>query len=388
MDNHITDRSDNAFSTLLDVRQRLEQQRLWYDEWQREDKRLADRIGLLDPSKPLDREKGQLIASLRRRLQLTLVKECLDVAPEVVDKLGLKSIRLKLVDQFLRLTQDEKMLWMQNFRFIMTPQTRSLDEKISNVRAYRSVGQQRNFLLGGDSGMGKTTYLNWFTAQHIPDVERERNHVPVIKIDAPVNNKSPKPLFQRMILECGMTYHPKDNEEDLLAQLVVYIQKCGVEVIIVDEIEHLVRHELRRRLLEVSNVSPGVPIICASCTPEQWVEGDSEIAGRWNDYFGLVPYKGERLEGLLTFIEIFLPFTRDSQLGRMKIKSTDGKQQAGPASLIEGWTKGVLRDIMILICDASQRAIQKNQPCLSPTLLLESWRNIQTNSVPNLLRGE
>ena len=106
-------------------------------------------------------------------------------------------------------------------------------------------------------------------------MERERTRVPIVKIDAPVSNQTPKPLFQRLILECGMSYVKGDNEEDLLMKIALYFQQCGVEVVIIDEVEHMRRPELRRRLLEVSNRTPGVPFICASCEPVKWVTGDT-----------------------------------------------------------------------------------------------------------------
>src|SRR5262249_45875688 len=133
----------------------------------------------------------------------------------------------------------------------------------------------------------------------IPIVQSERNYVPVIKIDAPVTNHTPKPLLQRIILECGMTYLRRDNEEDLLMKLKLYFQQCGVELLIIDEVEHIVRRDLRRRVLEISNETHGVPIICASCHPLRWTEGDAEVQGRWNDFFELQQYTGERLSQLL-----------------------------------------------------------------------------------------
>src|SRR5690606_6213334 len=129
------------------------------------------------------------------------VREPLEVSPALVGEVGYESLRQALCSQFARLTKAERLLWLNNFLFIMTPDLRRLNDKIAKVRAYRSFGQQRNFLLGGPSGMGKSTYLDWFAFHHIPQVEATRNHVPIIKIDAPVSNKSPKPLFQRMILE-------------------------------------------------------------------------------------------------------------------------------------------------------------------------------------------
>ena len=50
-----------------------------------------------------------------------------------------------------------------------------LDRDVVQVGSYRSFGQQRNFLLGGESGMGKTSYLDWFTSNYLPD-RRERPH--------------------------------------------------------------------------------------------------------------------------------------------------------------------------------------------------------------------
>jgi hypothetical protein len=264
-----------------------------------------------------------------------------------------------------------------------------LNDKIEKVRQYRSFGQQRNFLLGGESGMGKTTYLNWLTANLTPTVETDHNRVPIIKIDAPESSQyTPRPLFQRMILECGMNYLKGDNEEELLMKLALYFQKCRVELLIVDEVEHITRHEVRRRLLEVSNLTPGVPIICASCHPFKWVEGDLEIAGRWNDYFELKQYTGQRLSQLLAFIELLLPFSQSSSLASTRLQTglKKNEQVDGPAQLIERWTGGILRDVMILILDASTRAIKQGEANLSPELLTQTWHDIQTHQVTDFLQ--
>jgi hypothetical protein len=122
----------------------------------------------------------------------------------------------------------------------------------------------------------------------------------------------------------------------------------------------MTRPLIRRRLLELSNLTPGVPIICASCEPHRWAEGDTEIEGRWNDSFTLTQYTGEQLSQLLSFIELLLPFTQDSYLASYTLKQND--QVDGPARLIEQYTGGILRDIMILIVAASIQAIEQDLP--------------------------
>lgn len=382
----------NAIPTLqinhsLDVLQRLAQLRHWQQEWQVQDELLNHRLEQLDPARQVDIQRGEQIIRLQQRLRLSLVQEPIEISPALVGEVGYEPLRQELCGQFAPLSPTERRLWLNNFLFIMTPDLRRLNDKIAKVRAYRSLGQQRNFLLGGPSGMGKSTYLDWFAFHHIPHVEVMSTHVPIIKIDAPVSNKSPKPLFQRMILECGMTYALRDNEEELLMKLILFLHRCRTELLVVDEVEHITRPAIRRRLLEVSNLTRGIPMVCASCHPLNWSAGDPEVAGRWNDYFELKQYTGARLQQLLAFVELLLPFTQPSLLAMYTVPAGDnaGATVAGPAALIERWTGGILRDIMMLIIDASMRAIDRNAPALSPSLLEESWTNIQTRQVTDFL---
>ncbi len=371
----------------LDVKARLGQLAQWQREWAEKDDRLAEQVNQLRSERKADIQRAMQIASFRRRLRMKLVQKPLEIAPEVVKTMGYEALRQSLVEQFARLTKAERRLWLNNFLFIVTPDLRQLNDKINQVRAYRSLGQQRNFLLGGPSGMGKTTYLDWYTSNYLPTVTTERNHVPIVKIDAPVSNHTPKPLFQRMILECGLLAKERDNEEDLLMKLALCFQQCQVELLIVDEIEHITTHRLRRRLLEVSNLTHELPIICASCHPLRWTDGDAEVQGRWNDSFELKQYTGKRLQQLLAFIELLLPLTQDSALASLTLKTGPKKRDEvdGPARLIERWTGGIVRDIMILIAEASARAIAQDLPHLSPTLLATTWQHIQTHRVTDFL---
>lgn len=369
---------------MLNVNERLQQQRDWYRAWQETDHFLEQIILEVDEHDTMGEQRALQATSVRVRSRLEILREPLEIAPNLIAEVGYETLRAALDRQFARLGKDERRTWLWNLLFLMTPDLRRLYDKIARVRQYRSFGQQRNFLLGGPSGMGKTTCLDWFVLNHPPVVEAERNRVPVVKVNAPYSNKSAHRLLRQIVLQCGKAYLRHDREGDLLDKIILYFQKCSVELLIIDEIQHLRTDGMKRRLLEISNENKGIPIICASCHPTEFVRGDPEIAGRWNDYFELQPYTGKRLEELLAFVELVLPFTQPSFLAYRHLTQGDTTND-GPATIIERCTDGILRDIMLLITDASLKAIEVGATALTNDLLVRAWAEVQEARVEDFL---
>ena len=368
----------------LDVSARLVDLRNWTEAWRMEDRRLQQQVDELNPNRRADVLRGSQLSSLRRQLALKITQQPIYLNPDSVRQSGFAGLRKHLASQYARLDKDERLLWLTNLYFLLTPTLRALIEKLDTIRRYRSIGQQRCFLVGGVSGSGKSSLLNWYAVNYLPVVQVRRNYVPVIKIDAPVGNRSPKPLFQRMLLACGAATL-RGDEEHYLQLLELYFQQCGVELLIVDEVEHITQTGLRRRLLELTNLT-GVPIVCASCNPIAWAAGDTEIQGRWNDYFELTQFTGARLDAFLTMLDLLLPFEQDGHLGLREIPDGAGKKTVdGPAHYIEQWTDGILREIMVLLMDASLKAISTGQPRLTLEILNQAWHDIKRAKVVNFL---
>lgn len=262
----------DVIDTTFDVRKRLSRMQAWREEWQQQDQQLRAKLQHLSGS---DKELGKQIGSLRKRLRLRCLREPLEF-PVGLSGESYVAIRQHLVQQFATLSAEERLAWLDNFLFIMTPDLWHLHHKIERVLAYRSYGQRRNFLLGGLSGVGKTTYLNWLTALNLPVIAAGHNSVPIIKVDAPTTKNAPKVLVRRLILECGKTYLKGDDEEDLLEKLDLFLQQCDVHLMVIDEVEHLTQWQMRRRVLDISNMTQHSP------GPQEYRCDDSRrSSGHW-----------------------------------------------------------------------------------------------------------
>ena len=154
----------------LNVNQRLVDLQTWMTAWQQEDKRLAQRVHDLNPNHQADVLLGAQIAGLRRHLPLTVTQRPIYLDPGIVQETSLERLRRHLHGQYAQLSAAKRQLWLSNLHFLLTPTLCALIDKLDAIRRYRSIDQQRCFLVGGVSGGGKSILLYWYAVKHLPTI--------------------------------------------------------------------------------------------------------------------------------------------------------------------------------------------------------------------------
>ncbi len=376
----------------VDVKQRLNDLHQWETEQNTKDQQLQDRLMELERElgstqdrrqSRLIEQKQNLIGIWRKRNLILQVKIPFAISEEAATRIGYTRLFNHLANQYAGLTKQEKELWLNNLHFLVTPDVHVLVDRLALILRRTAKGEQRNLLIGGDSGSGKTRFLEWIAGSYMPSVESERNYVPVILVEAIKDDKTTKSILQSMILACGANYLQDDNVNDLFNKIGRLFQISDVKLAMVDELNHLTDITQRRRLLEISNRTLSTSIVGAAVDPLQFRIGSPEIQGRFIDFYRLDPYKGDRLSSLLLMLELLLPFSKASNLSSKTIIIREGnteKQVKGPATIIEEKTKGSFRYIMRLLRDATDIAIQRELPNLTIELLEETWQQTQSSN--------
>jgi hypothetical protein len=113
----------------LDVRQRLDDLRTWREIYEQEERALQARVDALNEDNPNDFQVAAQIKSRRLRLLMQLVKWPIEIRADIIQDVGYLRLREHLDRQFRSLSREERLLWLQNFMFLMVPEVQELAEK-------------------------------------------------------------------------------------------------------------------------------------------------------------------------------------------------------------------------------------------------------------------
>ncbi len=261
-------------------------------------------------------------------------------------------------NRFSKMSIDERIKVAEKI-FILHPQLKKILTRFSEChKSFRRSVEPQCLFLTAPTGAGKTTVATSYVAK-FPRRVTERGTV--IRVLTSVVPAIPgvKSIATRLLYDLGVPNPSQGSIDNQTYRLFESLADRGVEMIILDEIQHVYRIDRRQAQIAVDwlkslVVHTGVPMV-AMGTPESddILHANDQFARRFSrmilEPFGWGPEEQENeFRTFLGFLDEMLP-----------LDSRSGLSSRGTALRIHHATKGVVGDVMVLVRKAAILALQE-----------------------------
>ncbi|NRF95292.1 TniB family NTP-binding protein [Paenibacillus frigoriresistens] len=106
--------------------------------------------------------------------------------------------------------------------------------------------------LHGDYGTGKSTVLKDYVEQYPRYEDGKKTIVPVLIVEIPANAK-PKDVASKFLFELGDPFYSKGSEKVQTCRAISMAGKCGVQMVIFDEVQHALETETNKVLRQTAD---------------------------------------------------------------------------------------------------------------------------------------
>lgn len=285
-----------------------------------------------------------------------------------------KSIDLK------SMSFEEKMDYVSNL-IVDYPRFSEVIEKIEYCHKTSKVSSEpENLFIGGPTGAGKTTVCDEYVKRYPRIEEGKITKTPVLKVTIP-SPATEKGLVTKMLYELGDPLAETGSRLVQTIRLMRFIEKCGVELIILDEFQHFIDRDSAKVLQTVSDwlkvliEDTGIPMVLLGLNEEFYTnhaekifDANPQLSRRFAHRHILEPFRfssTKEIEEFRTFLYIIdnsLPLGTSSRLA-----DTDMATRFYYAS------DGVVAYIMKLIKKGTSMALQRDEECMTMDILTKAF---------------
>ncbi|WP_316570419.1 ATP-binding protein [Neobacillus sp. YIM B06451] len=246
-----------------------------------------------------------------------------------------------------------------------------------------SSEESKGLFLKGEPGVGKSTLLKGYTKRYPSYREEGVKKVPVLYSKVPVG-ATPKSLASSILLRLGDPVYDRGGENSLTDRLLQYIGKemCAVELIIIDEFQHLIDRDTDKVLKKASDwiksfsEDAAVPIlICGMPESENIFERNAQLDDRFSLREEMKSFEYESDEekhlfrSFLHNLDKALPFSSRSKLADRLVSDK-----------IYYATKGKQRMIKKILVEATIIALKSGKDSIDEIDLYLAYRRINISS--------
>jgi predicted AAA+ superfamily ATPase len=245
--------------------------------------------------------------------------------------------------------------------FVSTPSVNKILKYMDRCREYSDFETEPTcMMVYGSYGVGKTTIIKKYLKQNEGDSDANGDIVPVLHIELPDNAK-PVDAAKELLLKLNDPLALHESDITVLTKRVVeLIPLLKIELIIIDEFQHLVEESSNKVLTRVGNWLKMIinkskcPIVLFGMPYSKVVmQANSQLQSRFSIQFNLRPFNYQDGEGVFkTFLEHLdeaLPFDKKCGLAIKKLQKK-----------LFAFSQGNMRSLRNLIFQASIQAIENN----------------------------
>lgn len=255
------------------------------------------------------------------------------------------------------------------------PRLRRLEQKINQCRLWsRDASDPHCMLVMGDSGVGKSSIVKTFLERHPPRQEPEGRIVPALYVTTPMP-ATIKFVATRILASLGDPSATRGTVEEKTQRILNYFKRCKVEVIFLDEFQHMIDPDKRKVMQSVSDwlknlISDSeLPVIlvglphCVSI-----LTANPQLNRRFSAQETLEPFRWDTqkdrkdYQDFLNEIDENLPFEK-SGLGEPEM-----------AQRMFAATRGSVGTTMKIIRYASHKAVSGKEDRLTPSRLSKAFK--------------
>lgn len=133
------------------------------------------------------------------------------------------------------------------------PQYKQVYERIRETHLL-SVGstQPDGVFLSGLTGVGKTTLLKDYRDKYPRYIEDGITKIPIVYCKVPVG-ATPKSVASQLLYSLGDPNYERGTETVQTARILKFVEKCEVQMIIIDEFQHLIDRDTQHVLHKASH---------------------------------------------------------------------------------------------------------------------------------------
>ncbi|MGN7298274.1 TniB family NTP-binding protein [Ferdinandcohnia sp. SAFN-114] len=264
------------------------------------------------------------------------------------------------------------------------PRYQKIMNRIEELHFYSSGSLQAETLfLYGETGVGKSTVLEEYTERFQREIIDGITIVPILYNKVPVG-ATPKSVASSLLSSLGDPAYDKGTEISQTDRLLHFIKVCKVELIIIDEFQHLIDRDTRTVLRKASewikkfSDDANVPIIlCGMPESKRIFEHNEQLDRRFLDKEEIYGFqyitKEEQIEfrTFLKAVDEDLPFYNRTYLADKKL--SDKMFYA---------TNGNPYYVNKILVEATAFAAKSGSDSIDENHLYEAFRRIKNSKRP------